>query len=224
MTENYNVKEQKALLGERINSNLRAMQVYLRAIWQIKEKYKTNLARLEKVKDLYKQEVYDQALTEIRQTVIDDVEVQRDAILDSLDSMLDLVIERHALLDLEDVKISNALKIIQSAGGKITLENIKKLITPFEGDQASLQILKQALEGVGAQPLQVVNDMVYEPVFAFHVTKDKVFGEMNPRQLGSINQAAKAIAKLAKYEGFEFDTFIDPYADIEALRKGAGLN
>jgi len=223
MNDNNTVKEQKALYVRKIDSNLRAMQVHLKEIYQYKLRYKRDLKEHEKTQAVYRDEVYQKGFTDIRENFINAITGKRGVILNELDSMFESVTKRHELLDLEDVKISNALKIIEAAGSKITLENIKKLVSQFEGDQAGLQILKQALEGVDALPLQIVNNMVYEPVTAFHKAKEVVWGELNPYHLGSINLAAYEIARLAKFEGFEFNTNIDPDSLIDAVRKGAGL-
>ena len=220
---NNSVKEQQALQADKIERNLKSMQESLQAVYSTKTKYKSDLAQVDKMKGIYQQEVCDQALADTKRLFSENVNFFKDSILKSLDSMEQSVTKRHELLDLEDVKLSNALKIIQTAGSNITDDNIKNILNQFVGDQAGLRVLKQSLAGAGAKSSALLESVVYEPVSMFHDVRNAIEWHLNASQLVSVNQVAHQIEKLAKYEGFEFKTDIDPDSATEAFRAAAGL-
>lgn len=224
MTTEKTTKEQQSLQAEKIERSLKSMQEYLQAIYSVKAKYKNNLAEVDKMKGVYQDDVCDQALADAKRLFSDDVNYFKNSILESLNSMEQSVAKRHELLDLEDDKLGNALKIIQTAGSNITDDSIKKILSQFIGDQSSLRVLKQSLMSSGASPSELLDSVIYEPVSTFHSVRNEVEGYLNPLQFVSVNQAARQIQKIAKYEGFEFNADIDPNSVTEVTRAAAGLS
>lgn len=224
MTTNNTTKEQRALQAEKIERSLKSMQESLRAIYLAKAKYKKDLAEVDKMRGVYQDDVCDQALADAKRLFNDDVNFFKKGLFESFDSMEQAVAKRHEMLDLEDVKLSNALKIIQTAGSNITHDNVKMILSQFVGDQAGLRVLKESLAGTGAKFTELLDGVVYEPASVFHSVRSEAEGHLNPSQLVSVNQAARQLAKLAKYEGFEFNTDIDPDGTTDAFRAAVGLS
>lgn len=124
-------------------------------------------------------------------------------------------------LDLNDNRLTNALTLINS--GALDFESAKKLNQNFEGDQASLKILKNAYDKTGTPaggidrlvmtlgPEDIKNGLNQS---AYHVIQEGGF----PNHFG------KAIKTVADYLALDIDAEIKPNAMTSYMRAGAGLS
>jgi len=199
------------------------MQSNLQSIYRAKKAYKAEIVKLENEKSTYAAEYRMKEAQERWKVFINAVARDRGSIMNSLDNMLESAMSRRDLIDFEDLRLLNALKAIEVVGDSLSVESINKIVSQFNGDQANLQLLQEALTRAGTVHMDVINSMIYNPVMEFHQVATSVYGILDPNNLGSINEAAREIAKLAKFEGFTFNTEIDPDGTVNAMRKAAGL-
>ena len=140
----------------------------------------------------------------------------------ALEKAKEAVLAGHAIVDLADPRLSNAILVIQASGAGIKYDTAASLVREFAGDQTALRLLQSVFSGVGANMDGGLSKMIYDPEAAFANATAEIRDHMLSAE-GSINRAARAVAVIAKGEGVDFPEQFDPGEIDRAARKGAGL-
>jgi hypothetical protein len=116
--------------------------------------------------------------------------------------------------------LGNALSLIKS--GALDYEAAKKLNMNFEGDQATLKILKNAYEGTGT-PTGGIDKMImpFGTEDLRHGIRQSAYEVIHQGVLP--NHYGKAVKTVADYLALDVDATIQPNALTQQLRAGAGL-
>ena len=140
----------------------------------------------------------------------------------ALEKAKEAVLAGHAIVDLADPRLSNAILVIQASGAGIKYDTAASLVREFAGDQTALRLLQSVFSGVGANMDGGLSKMIYDPEAAFANATAEIRDHMLSAE-GSINRAARAVAVIAKGEGVDFPEQFDPDEMYRGARKGAGL-
>ena len=140
----------------------------------------------------------------------------------ALEKAKEAVLAGHAIIDLTDPRLSNAVAIIQASGSGINYDTAASLVREFTGDQTALRLLQSVFSGVGANMDGGLSKMIYDPEAAFANATAEIRDHMLSAD-GSINRAARAVAVIAKGENVDFPEQFDSGEIDRAARRGAGL-
>jgi ElaB/YqjD/DUF883 family membrane-anchored ribosome-binding protein len=130
--------------------------------------------------------------------------------------------DNHAITDLSDVRIDNAIKIIQASGSEIQPEVCRRLVNEFAGDQTSLTMLQGVFKAVGSPYDGGLDKMIYDVDSAFSQASESLRDHLLSQD-GSLNYVARRVAVIANGEGCDFPTEFDPTEVDRATRRAAGL-
>lgn len=129
--------------------------------------------------------------------------------------------ESHAYFDLENPALTNALNLISLGGASLDAETVNKINSQFH-DQASLRVLQGIYKAQGVLYDGGLDKQIYDVETSLQDVSTRSYNAlMLPG--GSLNNMASAVGKIAKLEGYDFETLPDPEGFDEAARFGAGL-
>lgn len=136
----------------------------------------------------------------------------------ALEKLKDALFEYGGQLDLSNVALTNALKVIEMGGKELSAETIRGLNAQFSDNQAALRMLQSVYKAQGVVYDGGLDKQIYDVESVVHRASDYAYVAL--QQDGSLNALAGAIGKIARMEGYEFDTLPDP-AGLEAALSAA---
>lgn len=118
--------------------------------------------------------------------------------------------------------LSNALRLIELGGQELGYENITKINQTFQYNQPALRALQSVYKNRGLKFDGGIEKMLYNVDDAFNRVRQAADATFKQQGAG-INSFASQLAKIAKYEGYEFEGNPDPDGFSDGLARGAGL-
>ena len=131
--------------------------------------------------------------------------------LDAYEKAMAAAKKRSEYLDVNDEKLTKAMRLIQEMGKELTDEAVSSINSQFIGDQSSLKALKGYYKKNGIAHDGLIDTFMYDNFGrTWDHARSALYTEMGLD--GYVNSAGQAIAKIARLEGVEFDPAIDKNA------------
>jgi hypothetical protein len=206
-----------------MQATFKKIEKKLEEVLKARESKKLQIQTLEKQKETYNEDYIDKKLKDINSNnkalIYSGHEEMIDLLQNLAKELQDLIDQP---IDLEDQKLTNALRVIDLAGNKLDYSRAKQINESFRGNPAALEILSSVYDKLGVPDHGGLNELL--------LPKPKLVLDSlveNSRNVyhneGSINRMAQAVGKVAALVGAEFNNSVDPGGFDAAMRAGAGL-
>ncbi len=205
-----------------LKDQLAELQTIFKGALETKEKSKTLIKKYKNSTDQFSQDYINDLIQRETASMNNALMSLTGKATRALDKAKQAVEAGHAITDLDDVRLPNAIRIIQASGSGIKYETARRLVNEFTGDQTALTMLQDVFKGVGAKSDGGLDKQIYDPEVAFKNAKQAI-DEHLISQDGSLNYVARQVAVIAKGEGCDFPEVFDPSEVDRAVRQGAGL-
>lgn len=203
---------------------LYGMNQIVRKAGGVKAAYRARMAELET--DLMKNTYTPDHIEQLRQDAMRGMNEKNAALhaefIPVLEKFRDNLSESHAIFDMSDSALTNALKLIEMGGNDLGFENIQRINNQFQFNQPALRVLQSVYKSRGVTYDGGIDRQIYNLNDAIQAIGERA--EVALLAGGSLNNLSSAIGKVAKLEGFDFaEELPDPLGFDEAARRGAGL-
>lgn len=196
-------------------------KIILKKAVEAKQAYKKALAVLVEQKDIYSPDHYAEQTQKIKRDyaaklagIYEDLSPRLDELQASVEEMQkDFVIDEAWL---------GTLQTLQMGGKSLDGETLRMLNANFAHDQPRLRALQKIYKEQDISYDGGIDKMVYSIGNSFDQLKKSAEATFL-QQSASINSFASKAAKIANFEGFQFEANPDPDGFGEAVRKGADL-
>lgn len=205
-----------------LKEQLAELQTIFKGVLETKEKSKTLIKKYKNSTDQFSQDYINNLIQRETETENNALMSLTDKATRALDKAKQAVEAGHAITDLDDVRLPNAIRIIQASGADIKPEVARRLVNEFTGDQTALTMLQGILKAVGTSYDGGLDKMIYDVEDTFRQAGDAIRDHLTSQE-GSLNYVAKRVAVIAKGEGCDFPEVFDPTEVDRATRRGAGL-
>ena len=209
-----------AKLNELRFSNLG--NITLKSAVEAKQAYKKALATLAQQKDTYNPEYIAEQTKKIKRDYAAKLASIHAEIAPKLDELQASIEEMQKDFVIDEAWLGT-LQTLQMGGKSLDGETIRMLNANFAGDQPRLRALQKVYKEQGLSYDGGIDKMVYSIGDTFNQLKRSAEATFL-RGEASINSFASAVAKIANFEGSQFEANPDPDGFSEASRKGAGLD
>lgn len=186
-----------------------------------KQEYKQALAKLQAQKNTYTDEYITGETQNIKQKYATALAGMYPELEKDIDSLHTSIQQIQSELDLSDPAWPNALKMIEL--GVQNAETVVKINESFKHSQPALRVLQEVYRRQNVAYDGGIDKMVYDVDGSFDKLKALAKSTFID-QTTSITRFATEAAKIAKFEGFQFEANPDPDAFGEAVFRGAGLS
>jgi beta-phosphoglucomutase-like phosphatase (HAD superfamily) len=189
---------------------------------EAKQAYKAALSELKKYDDVYTpgelQARKEKALQEYRAKLT----ATHAEVLPKLEELQNTLQEKHSYLDLNNPAWANALKLIEVSGGNLEADTIRQINAGFAGDVPAMKALQAVYKANGVLSDGGLEKNIYNVESTFEKLQNQA-RQTFVTQEGSLNYFAGNVGKVARLEGYDFETSPDPDGFAEAVARGAGL-
>lgn len=204
------VREQFYKIGKIVESAVNA-----------KNAYRKRLAELELQKVSYTEEYTKELREKARADLLATYAPLHDDTKAQIEKLRNVLLELNSQLDLADPALRNALDIIKSVGPGLDSESVLKINAQFE-NQSALKLLQSAYKAAGVDYDGGLDRRIYNAESILQEAEKSAHAAFT-QERGSINALAGSVAKLATFEGQEFEKTPDSTGIDEAIARGAGL-
>ena len=141
---------------------------------------------------------------------------------EALDDLAEAAEARHAIVSIDDPRLSAAIAIIQASGSGIDFDTALSINAQFEGDQNSLATLKNIYASHNCKNNGGIDELIYN--LDNVMNSIRIYGVSRAfHPDGLLNVLAEKIAIIAKGEGFDFDPKPDDNGLIATFSKITGI-
>ena len=198
----------KEQLKNEIQKNLNQVRASLQRARGSQSTYKY-LNEINEVKrKTWAKEIVDRNAESLKVTQENELMGYLNQALEAYDKAMVAARKRGEFLDVNDEKLTNAMRLIRELGNDLTDETASSINSQFIGDQSSLKALKGLYKKAGISHDGLIDTNMYADFErTWGNARSALYSEMELD--GYVNSAGQAIAKIAKLEGLEFDPVID---------------
>lgn len=203
-----------------LKDQLAEIQSTMKGVLSAREELKKQVSRYQNSQDQFSVDYINGLIQREQQTANSAYQSYKDKALKALDKARQAVDNIHAIVDLGDIRMTNAIQIIQASGKSLKPEMARQLVNEFAGDQTALTML----QGIFASASYDggLDSMIYNVESAFMEASNGIQDHFTSQD-GSMNYVARRIAVIAKGEGVDFPTVFDSTEVDRYARKAAGL-
>lgn len=201
----------KEQLKNEVQSHLNRVRGSLQKAQGSQIMYKIRNEQNETRRKFWAKDIVDTQAENLRVTYENEITAHRQEALDAFEKAMAAAKKRGEYLDVNDQKLTNAMRLIQEMGSNLTDEEAGSINSQFAGDQSSLKALKLSYQKAGIAHNGLIDTLMYDDFDrAWARGRSSLYTEMMLD--GYVNSAGQAVAKIAKLEGLEFDPVIDKSA------------
>lgn len=211
------MNDKKNAVGEKISS----IEKLINRAATARKVYRAQLAANRENKNTYNAEYLEKVNKQVESDYRGKCEAAYREFMQNLEDLKSEIEDRHSALDLSDPTYLAAVGMIQAGGKNLDALMIKKINANFKHNQPALKALRAIYKSAGIEYDGGLSEQIYD-VGLFADSMASLAYETFYRD-GSINQLSKSMAKLADYEGFDFEKMPDPDGALELTRQAAGL-
>jgi len=203
-----------------LKDNLSELQTILRTVLDTKAQSKALIKKYQNSRDQFSDDYIASLIQREKDTTNKTLLSLAEKGLKAIEKARQAVDDIHTIVDLGDIRMTNAIRIIQASGANLKPEVTRNLVNEFAGDQTALTMLQGVLSGASYDG--GLTTMIYDPDHAFSQATEAIRSDMISPD-GSINRVARYIAVIAKGEGCDFPEVFDSTEIDRMTRQAAGL-
>jgi len=200
---------------------IQAIEITLKKAAAAKQAYRAKMLELEEEKKTYNEEFLEQKQEQAKQQIKADLQELNEELEKLLTGLQNLVEEKHSTLELDNLALQNALKVIELGGSKLDTDTIRGINENFKGNMPTLKILQKVYAAQGVVYDGGLSDFIYDIPATYEQLRGMSYRALI--QEGSLNGLASSISKTVKKEGFTFPNMVDEAGYDSAIRQSAGL-
>ena len=204
-----------------MNKKFSELEKVLRQTADERQNYKKALVMLNSQKDTYSSDYIERKALTLHQNLKATNQTAYEKVMALISDLVELAIEKHSKLNLDNPAWTSALKLIELSGPNIDYVTVKKINESFKGDLSAWSALRDIYKARGIINDGSLTDQIYEPKAAFDKLREYAYYSFI--QEGSLNELSNAVSKIARMEGIEFPQMVDDAGSIDVMRLAAGL-